>query len=530
MLNSLLYRYRKQFIKKTANLLLSLGAVVLVVFMILYPTLMRMDVENEIVYNPEIVSGLLSIVSFVCFFVSISAVTKGKITGYSLADVNFHFAGPFSRKFNKIISVIGNIGISLVICFIFCCQSAVIYSMSGITSFDLVVMLILIFLSTISGSLLSNIFAPIVAENENLKRIVSAVIYSAVAIFALFGFLEVFKEAGSLSSIPTLGIPTIIKLVGNSPVSRFFPYSGWFSSVYVGIITHNVFLLVAGLLLSVMGIGIVIYLLDKLDIEYYELAGETALKVADFVAARKAGVDSDSVRINSKVKVGKEVFNKGWGADAFMHKNFFEYKRQTKFFFVNPLAVLYRIFVFVYLLIMLKANPDLIVMEALLMNFILNAVVYAGGKSVLEFNRPLFYLVPEKASVKLWNCILADIPTMIFDSAICLVTMIILTDRNMVSFPGWLFFMIMFVTFDLFCEFMAVVIIKKFSGLDKIGLTLVRNLLIYVISGITVLISYILMNVFSLSMGWLFAFCTVGFVAEALVLSVLVSSSLNQME
>ncbi|MCQ2482659.1 MAG: putative ABC exporter domain-containing protein [Clostridia bacterium] len=530
MLNSLLYRYRKQFIKKPVNMLLSLVAVVFVIFMILFPTLMQIDSEEAIMYDSEIVSGLFGILSFVCFFISISAVTKGKITGYSLADVNFHFAGPFSRKFNKIISVIGNIQISLVICFVFCCQSALIYSISGITSVDLVVMLVLIFMSTITGSLLSNIFAPVVADNESLKRAVSVVIYACVGVFILFGFVEVYKAAGSVSSILSLGLPTIIKLVGNSPISRFFPYSGWFSSVYVGIITHNYLLLIISIVLSVLGIAAVVYFLDRLDIEYYELASETALKVADLVAARKAGVDSDTARINNKVKVGKEIFNRGWGANAFMHKNFFEYKRQTKFFFVNPLSVFYRIFIFVYLMIMSKTNPDLVFMESLFMNFILNAVIYAGGKSVLEFNRPFFYMIPEKAGVKLWYCILADIPTMIFDSVICLISMLILTDRNMVSVLGWVFYMIMFVTFDLFCEFMAVIIIKKFSGLDKIGLTIVRNLIIYAVSGITVLIGYILMNAFRLSFAWLFVFCTIGFVVESLILSLIVPPLLNQME
>ena len=106
--------------------------------------------------------------------------------------------------------------------------------------------------------------------------------------------------------------------------------------------------------------------------------------------------------MTKRAKVGKEKLGGGDGASALTAIHFLMNKRGSKFFFVNPLCITYRLITAVYLLFMLKGgstneNPRMLIVSAFMMMILLNAVVYAGGKTVTEFTKHYIYLIPRQS-------------------------------------------------------------------------------------------------------------------------------------
>ena len=65
----------------------------------------------------------------------------------------------------------------------------------------------------------------------------------------------------------------------------------------------------------------------------------SAQKLADLKEAKRAGVDTDTAKVNEKVKVGRETLTKGWGASVFTYRHFLENSRVSKLFFINYLFI-----------------------------------------------------------------------------------------------------------------------------------------------------------------------------------------------
>lgn len=514
MLDSYFYRLTHQIRKKPVNLLLVLFALLFTGLMVFYPTIIRMDEAETIVRVPETAVAFLRIIGFAMFNLSLFAMTSGTISGYTVSDVNFHLAGPFSRTFNKIIGVINNCKTSVAFCFVLCCQAAVFVSIAGFNTLDMLVMLLVVFFSSVSGSIIANIFAPIIAESENLKKKVKMGFYAVLLLCFAIALLSVISKVGSVTNISSLPAREVIGIIGNSWGFKVFPFSGWVTLIYSGAVFGNPIYIGLGIILVIIGIVLIAFLIKRVDVEYYEIATESALKIADMVEAKKAGVDTDSVKLNRNIKVGKEEFDKGWGASAFLYKNLFEYTRQSKFFFVNSLALLYRVIMAVYLFIMSRNGIGLtdsvgtFISSAMSMSMILNAIVYSGGKTVLEFNRPFFFLIPEKTINKVLNCVMADIPSMIFDSVICAATVAFFTGSSEIGIGTWVLYGIMMLVFDLTCEVLAISQIRLFRGLGKYGLMIVRYITLIVVTVVTVMIGGILMEVSEVGYIMLFASAT----------------------
>ena len=302
----------------------------------------------------------------------------------------------------------------------------------------------------------------------------------------LKGLLDTY---GSFSDLRALGLRGIIANAGTTTWSNLFPVAGWTNLIYSGILLKDNMYIIAGILLTVLTAIAIIILYSRVDLNYYEAAIENAQKVADLQEAKKAGIDSDTAKVNRKIKVGKETFNKGWGATAFTQRHLFENQRASKLFFVNPLAITYRLITAAYMFIMGKAvtfeGMDFAggrsigpIISGVTMMVILNAIVYGGGKTVLEFNKPYIFMVPEKGSKKLFCCLMAELPEMIFDSLLCTLLMVFFADMTITE---GIAFGIMMVVFDMLFELIALVAIRIFRQLGRVLLVITRYFAGYII-------------------------------------------------
>ncbi|MCQ2528501.1 MAG: putative ABC exporter domain-containing protein [Saccharofermentans sp.] len=524
MLSAYLYRTRKSLLKRPLKFVLLLLALAMSVFMIFFPTLMAGE-EDAVVRNPNVVLGGVSLVLIVMFnFMFFSGVKSGVI-GFSQSDVNFHMAGPFSPKFNLIILVEGIIATCAILLWVLSCQVAVLYQLFGVSSADVIAILCGSALTMIIGFLISSFIGAKFAEDEKKKR--NFLIGLAVVDILYVGafVLTCMNKYGSFDTFKALGFKGIMAEFGTSVFSQVYPVAGWISLIYAGIVKNSLVYLIVGIALIVLTFVAIYLLYSKSELDYYETAIAYAQKVADIKEARKAGVDTDTANINRKIKVGKESLKTGWGANAFATMHFLQNARASKLFFVNSLGLMYRLICAVYMFIMSRSagedmGPMYYTVMGLTMITLLNVVVYGGGKTVLEFNKPYIFMVPESASSKLFYCLLADLPEIIFDSVLCAAIIWYFAKVKIFIAVG---VFVMMIVFDYLCELVALIELRICRGLGRFLLMFVRYVLVYAILLIAIIPAAIVYNI----VGSLMAFVLTMAGCGVIIIAVLLLASAN---
>ena len=254
--------------------------------------------------------------------------------------------------------------------------------------------------------------------------------------------------------------------------------------VYDGFISGNPVLMIVGAVLTSACVIAIIYAYSNFKLDYYDEAIEYAQKAHDMAELKRAGVDSDTAAMTRRAKVGKEKLGGGEGASAITAIHFLMNKRGSKLFFVNPVGIMYRVITAVYLVFMSSSSserPEALITSAFMMNIILNAVLYAGGKTVTEFSKHYIYLIPETSRSKLFACIRSDLPEMMFDSVICGALMMFMCKF---SVPAAIAFAVMMVVYDMLCEIAALLIMRLLPALGRYLLMLVRNFGVMAVAGI----------------------------------------------
>lgn len=504
MLSAFLYKFRKELLKSPIKLILGLLAVGMSVGMLCFPMLFE-GTEDAVVRNLNTVSGGVLIVSFLFFaFMFYSGLNSG-VAGFSMADVNFHMAGPFSPRFNLIIAAQGGIAMCLVMIWVLSCQAAVLYQSFGLNTVDMIANLVTAFFVSVIGYFAGAYICAKLDNKDKIKKTVIALFFLSLGVFVGLFVVELSSLAGGFGKIPSLGVSNILMQIGESNILYLYPVAGWAAMIYHGILTGSIIKTAVGSLLVLLSVAILVYFYVSGDIEYYETAIANAQKVADLREASKAGVDTDTSRMNAKTKVGKETYKSGWGASALATRHMFENQRASKLFFVNSLGMLYRVITGIYIFIMTRGDDGsdsvYVITMGLTMMTMLNAIVYGGGKTVLEFNKPYIFLIPEKASAKLLNCLLADLPEIIFDSFLCAAIIGYFSKGGVAIFFGTFLFMIVF---DYLCELVALIQIRIMRKLGRVLLIMVRYFIIYVLVLVTIIPGFIIFDS-NLGMGLVFS-------------------------
>lgn len=478
MLSATLYRIRKDLAKKPWVIVVAILAILMTVFMIW--TGAHAGADSEKVRNLELSIGAINVISIIVFdFVFSSGLTNGAV-GFTYADVNFHLAGPFTPKFNLILASSGIMKMCGLFLWVLCCQSTSLSLMFGFRTWDLIALILGNVIVMCAGYALGAFFCAYFNDSEEKITLVKRIFTAVNVLFVGASFALLYKRCGSIGAIRGLGLKGIIATVGSSVPAKFFPVAGWTNLVYTGIAYNNMVYTVIGIVIVVALIAGILALYLNTDLDYYESAMAGAQKLADMKEAKRAGVDTDTSKINAKIKVGKETLKKGWGASAFTYRHFLENSRGAKLFFINPLGIIYRIITFGYGLMMDKMSimdsPKGNLVAVMVMMIMLNAVVYGGGKTILEFNRPYIFMVPEKASKKLMACIAASLPEMIFDAILC---------GGLVFYFGHLTILdgvsaaVMMLAFNLLFQLVGLMSLRIFQSLGRVLLITLRTFIGY---------------------------------------------------
>ena len=527
MLRAYLYRVRRSALKHPWKFLLLLLFVGIFVIMMAFPTLMAMPnsdgtmSDSFVPRDIDVVRGGMYLILVVMFNFMFYTGLKNGVVGFSTADVVYHMAGPFSPRFNLILAASGTMQLCLVFSFLISTQTAMIYNAIGVSTVDLLYIVCGSFVSAIIGYFLGSFFGALFSDDEDEgKRNMVMTVGIVLDVIAVGGFAVTALLNNTLLPFSARGA---LAAFGNSWFIKAFPGGGWVAMIYDGIISNSPVLSVAGIGLVLVSLAVLIIIYTRFDLNYYETAIAYAQKAHDMAEAKRAGIDADTAAMTKRAKVGKEKLGTGEGASALTAIHFLMNKRGSKFFFVNPLAIMYRIITAVYLFFMSQgsmaedANGKGLIVSAFMMMILLNAVVYAGGKTVTEFTKHYIYLIPETPGAKLFACLRADLPEMAFDSVLCALLM-----RFMVDFtwPEAIAFGGMMIVFDLLCEMSALLIMRLLPMLGKYLLMTVRYLGVMLVCSIAMVPVIAVTSITSMLIFGIIAGAIAGIIMLAVLLPV----------
>lgn len=489
MLKAYLYQATHSFFKRKINVVFTVLAIAGTILMLVVTGLMTMG--NNKAFDRTLVCGGMSLLTLLMFDISFITVASGMLM-YTNPDVNFMFAGPFTKKFNLIIPIVASMKNAFLMVFVVSMQAANLSNLMGLRSKDAFLAVGGVFVASALGNILSQIINAAIHNKKTVKNIIVGVFIAFHVLLAITAVAELYTQAGSFSGITSLGASKIIGTVGTSFFMKLIPVGGWITLIFDGIYMSSVVKLVLGLILLVASVALIFILFNNLEFDYYEEAIAAAQKAAEKIAAKTAGVDDISSVDVSKIKVDGSGFTNGSGASVFFFKHLLENKRFSKLFFINKTMLIYKAVTIVYVLIMSRTmgSPKASFAAALAMIAMFDSIIFAGGKSVLEYSKPYFFLIPEKTSKKLWACISGSIPEIIANSLVGVgIFVFLLKDRATVPFLIASF--VFFVVADMTCLFIANIISSLFNYISKTPAMMLRQFSLMGLLGATFLTALI---------------------------------------
>ena len=430
--------------------------------------------------DDETVLGIMSLLLIICFDYAFVTGFRSGVLGYNPADMTFHFAAPFTRVFNLMVSFPYGIGSLVVFLWLICVNSPVLTWWIGFTPQDVIAFLIeaffimgltFLFTSYISARFTDRVWVKILA-------VVLLFVLHFVLFFLVLGGL--IEEYGSYAAVQEQPLLVLLKAYGNSEWADSFPVAGWVGLIYKGILrgVNSYFPLTTALYLLMAVLVFFLYRRGKFD--FYETATMNTSRILEIVEASKAGVEAVNTGIARTAVVGKEVYKRGWGASAFFHMHLFENLRTSKLFFINKVALIYRAFALIVLLIADSVLPEeydvAVIIIGICTMMVLNAIVFGGGKTVMELGRPYFFMVPEKTWRKLTMCILADVPEMLFDAVLCALMLKLTAWNDFTLLPAVMTVLLMTV-FDLMAQTISIICVRLLNQFGKFSMMFVRYVL-----------------------------------------------------
>ena len=459
---------------------------------------------NLIPRDEETVLGILSLMLILAFDYAFVTGFRSGVLGYHPADMTFQFAAPFTRVFNLFVSFPYGIGSLVVFVWLMCINSPVLTWWIGFTTADMTAFIVeAFFIMSLTFMITSFISARF---TDKIWPKVAAVVFLLALniLFIAMVLKDLIAEYGSFDAVRAGNLVVNLTKAGNSVWADAFPVAGWIGLFYKGMLRGSCPYAAAVIAVYVAMWVITVILYRKGRFDFYETAVLYTSRIIEIVEASKAGVEAVNTGIARTAVVGKEVYKRGWGSTAFFHMHLFENLRTSKLFFINKVAMIYRVFALIVLLITDSIMPEdldvIVVVIGICTMMVLNAIVFGGGKTVMELGRPYFFLVPEKSSHKLAMCLFADVPEMFFDALVCAVMIKIVVWNDFGILP-FIMFVILMTVFDLLAQTVGIICVRLLRQFGKFPMMFSRYVLMIALMIIGMIPSEALTGGLTASMG-----------------------------
>lgn len=344
--------------------------------------------------DERIIYGIIAILGI--FFLWTFVLT-GLSTGsslFSMADVGLLFVAPISSKKILLYGLISTLGKALLGSVFIFYQISNLKTNFGYGLREILGLFIMFSIMMLFCQLMSIGIYILTNGNQNRKRIVNGILYSALVLLA-GAILVTQKQAG-------VGIWEAALRVLSSDWYGYIPVSGWSTMFFIGLTRGSLATTLIPVLLYLIFAVVILSLLTTGKADYYE---DVLLSTEFTYQTQKAVKEGGNIQTprRKKIKVKDNVvgINKGSGAAAIFHRQLLEMKRQSKFFFIDS----YTIFA-VGICGIVSYNFRKSGMPSEAVYGVLGVFVYFQyflttlGKLRTELIKPYIYLLPESSIKK----------------------------------------------------------------------------------------------------------------------------------
>ena len=360
--------------------------------------------------NLRSMSELGAIIYALFMFLFISQIIQGLSSGatfFKMADVNLLFVSPISSKKILIYGLVRQLGMSLLISIFILFQASILNQTYGVNIIGVIMIFIGYFVLTFISSIMSMAIYSITSGSEKKKKIVKVLIYLLVLPVVISILLNI-KGGGR-------GIEAIANGI-NEGYLEYIPFVGWLKALIYGFLIGENSNALIYIILTILGIGLTIFILMKSKNEYYE----DVLQATETMYKRKEDAKEGRIvdtKDTKKIKLKNSGINKGRGASVFFFKHMLENKRAGKLFLDN--TTLIQIVVVVIFTLTMKEVGSIVATFA--MATYIQLFLTFTGRWVRELKMHYIYLIPEKSLKRLLYIISENLIKCIIDGTILFV-------------------------------------------------------------------------------------------------------------
>lgn len=327
---------------------------------------------------------------------------------FSLSDAALLFTAPIRPQTILFYGLMRQISTSLVVGFFLMFQYGTLSNLYGISGIEMVGLLVLYGCSLFIGQVGAMMIYAFTSHDERKKKA------GRILLTGTYAMCFLWLAAKCLP----YGLEGLLERAVDAATGGFLylvPIGGWLGLAAKGLMNSQPALIVQGLGLCAAATALMIWLLFRMDPDYYEDVLKSAEINYSAITGKKEGTMQEALPDN--IKVGKMGLGSGWGASAFFRKHLLENRRSRKFI-LPANSLVFMVIVIAFCLF----TKDTGLLPAFIMATYLQLFSsMLTGRFNYELTRPYLYLVPETAMKKLLWALGETLPAVVLDAIVVFV-------------------------------------------------------------------------------------------------------------
>lgn len=415
----------------------------------------------------------ITLAMIVIFFFSIIAATEKRKTQFLMSDVNMGFTSPIRPQnllIYEFIKSISSMGLFVLVMFY---QIPNIQNMLQISMQKIVFLLLPLVLFFITLSTLSILIFSICSVNKNARKLINGISKSLGGVIGLYVIINIFINKSHW-------FETFIKMFSNKALD-YIPIIGWHKALFYKCITEINIMFFVYLMLSLAFIGLIIWVLYNMNLDYYEDVLAGAEDRENLLKMKTKQIKAIDYRGKFKMKTRKvsSEYNATFGK-AIFYKHLLELKK-TGFGIFN----LYTVF-----LIIIGGGYGFVAQNSgtifplLVICVYLSLIGSFNNKIHVELTKQYIFLIPDSEESKIFWATLTSSFKSLVDGTIVFLIAGVLVKANAIMLISTILTYVSFQFVFIYGGVLSYRLFGKWASKGLRGILMLVSVIMYVLPGI----------------------------------------------
>ena len=371
--------------------------------------------EDRVVRNFSELTAGLNVLLIIMFATNFSSVLNNGGTFFKMADVNFLFPSPLSKRSILFYALIQQIWTFMLVGIFILFQYSTLHVAYDLNFGGLLLIFLLYSLNVLFSQTFAMFIYTFVSDSDGKKRLAKIILYILLTVLVAFVGLHILQNrADAIGALAE---------AGNALPVRLFPFAGWMGGLTASLLMGSYGTAALFLALIAIGFAGTVIAMARSKRDYYEDVLAAAETTQSTMNAAKNGVAPEMSPRN--IRVGKTGIHKGEGASVFFYKHMLENRRASRLW-VRPMSIMFIVMTTVFAFFL--KGSGLIPIFAFSVYVMIFTV--ALGRFNRELLKPYIYLVPEPPFKKLMFALLESLPTELLESVLVFIPLAFILDLS----------------------------------------------------------------------------------------------------